>query len=434
MPDSKVRSLRHKVVDGKPVIAKHAVGGVDGFTLICRPPTNGAKIGPRSWVLRYVIGKKRKEKSFGSYPSISLADAKKLARDWRLSLQKGNDPREEERKQAAEQKIREGQLTPFKVCAKTWVDTRISRSDVSQKDYLKRYRAVEKYVFPDLAEKAVSEIETKHILEPLEKIWKKMTPSAWKIQGALRQILDRAEVDGLREGPNPARWANNLSTYLPHPDSIHTGSHQASLPWEEVPGFVQKLIQSDRTPSKCLLFHILTVARSETSTMAAWEQIDLKRRIWHRPKEIMKAVRSKGGTKRYPHDVPLPESVIDFLLTLPTAKTKEGLIFRAPLGGRLYDAHLSDEIEKCGYSRKDATPHGFRTSFKTWSLDKTNYGENITEKAMAHKVGEEVRNAYVRTELIERRRPLMNEWAKWCFKGEPVEVAKVIPIGKGGKK
>ena len=177
------------------------------------------------------------------------------------------------------------------------------------------------------------------------------------------------------------------------------------------------------------MLHILTVGRSETICLAAWEQIDFDNKVWNRPPEIMKAVQTKKGSVRYPHSQPLSDSTIEFLLSIKGQKfdkgyvSEEGLIFRGSKGGRIYDVHLSDCIPGLGYKRKKVTVHGFRSSFKDWSLDdpmNRNFGELITEKCMAHQIGDEVRNTYAATEFVTRRRPIIDEWCKHCFSGKPV--------------
>jgi integrase len=436
MPDSKIRSLRHKVVNGIPKPAKWFVGGVAGLALICEPPKGEANIGPRYWVLFYSINGKREEKFLGSYPSISSANAKVLSRDVRLQLAQGDDPRELDRQQAKEIKIREGLLTPFKVASKKWHDVQIARPNVSTQDYQKRYRAIKKYITPILGDMPISEIETKEVLHALETIWRKMPPTAWKIRGALKQIFDRAEVDGIYDGKNPARWGNHLELLLPHPDSFHKTKNQPSLHYNDVPEFFNKLMQLETVGAKALMLHILTVGRTETNCQAEWEQFDFQKKIWQRPAEIMKSVNGK----KLPHTQPISDSTVKFLESIRGKTLKkgsissEGRIFNAPKGGKIYNPELQKIIPELGYSTEDVVPHGFRASFKDWSLDETNYGELVIEKCMAHNVGDESRNAYVRTEFIERRRPAIEERAKWCFEGEPVKAAKVIPIGKGGKK
>jgi integrase len=441
MSDSKIRSLRHKIVNGVPTKDTHFVGLVDGLALICKPPKGDAKIGSRSWCLFYRIkGQKNpnqpKTKGLGGYPSTSTAEAVRKAQAWRSLLAQGIDPREEERKQVKQIKIREGQFTPFKVAAKKWHDVQIARPNVSTQDYQKKYRAVQKYVIPDLGDMPISEIETKDILHALETIWRKMPPTAWKIRGALKQIFDRAEVDGIYDGKNPARWGNHLELLLPHPDSFHKTKNQPSLHYNDVPEFFNKLMQLETVGAKALMLHILTVGRTETNCQAEWEQFDFQKKIWQRPAEIMKSVNGK----KLPHTQPISDSTVKFLESIRGKTLKkgsissEGRIFNAPKGGKIYNPELQKIIPELGYSTEDVVPHGFRASFKDWSLDETNYGELVIEKCMAHNVGDESRNAYVRTEFIERRRPAIEEWAKWCFEGEPVKAAKVIPIGKGGKK
>ena len=140
----------------------------------------------------------------------------------------------------------------------------------------------------------------------------------------------------------------------------------------------------------------------------------------------MKGVRIKGITVKQPHTQPLADWTVDWLQSIKGQKleggsiSKEGRIFNATKGGRLHNAALSGLIPKLGYSRDEVTPHGFRSSFKNWCIEQSNYPELVTEKCMAHKIGDEVRNSYARTEFVDKRRPVMEQWCNWCFT-EPVK-------------
>lgn len=424
MSDSKIRSLRHKVVGGVPKKAKYFVGGVTGLALICKPPSSDdVKIGARAWRLFYQFNGKQKEKWFGSYPNVSASNARALSREWKLRLAQGIDPREEEQEKAKQLKRKQKYQIPFSVAAENWRDFQIALPNRTSQDYQKKFNAVERHMFPILGNRPIGDIEYEEGLEALRTIWEEKPPTAWKIQGAMKQIFDRA---GLKDKQNIFRWKDNLDENLPHVNEIHTTKNQPALDYNEMYWFVQKLMQHESVAAKALLLHILTVGRDETICLAEWNQFDFKKKQWNRPAEIMKGVRIKGITVKQPHTQPLADWTVDWLQSIKGQKleggsiSKEGRIFNAPKGGRIHNAALSGLIPKLGYSRDEVTPHGFRSSFKNWCIEQSNYPELVTEKCMAHKIGDEVRNSYARTEFVDKRRPVMEQWCNWCFT-EPVK-------------
>ena len=432
MSDSKIRSLRHQTVNGVDKFKVHFTGLVDGLALKCNPPQQDetgnplSTTGSRSWVLYYSIGGKATTKGFGTYPSTSTAEAVRRGQEWRSVLARGIDPREEGKEKTKQLKLKQKYQKPFSVAAKDWHDWQIARPNTRKRDYTSKYGLIKKHMLPELGDRPIGSIEYEEGLSLLKAIWEKIPPSAWKVQGGCKQIFDRA---GLKGEKNIFQWTGNLDEDLPHPDEFHQRVKLPSLHWRLVPELIEKLQDYETIGAKALMLHVLTVGRSETICLAAWEQIDFDNKVWNRPPEIMKAVQTKKGSVRYPHSQPLSDSTIEFLLSIKGQKfdkgyvSEEGLIFRGSKGGRIYDVHLSDCIPGLGYKRKKVTVHGFRSSFKDWSLDdpmNRNFGELITEKCMAHQIGDEVRNTYAATEFVTRRRPIIDEWCKHCFSGKPV--------------
>ena len=442
MPESKIRSLRHVEEGGKRKKKPWFVGHVEGLALLCRPPKldeNGkpkSKIGPRSWVYYFPVEgqpNKRASKGFGGYPSTPTTVAVAKAREWKSKLEQGRDPREEEQELKNQIKRNLKLRKTFSEAAQDWHDFQIARPNRSSQDYKKKFNAIKKHMFPILEKRQIGSIKFEEVVEALRTIWEVMPPTAWKIQGAMRQIFEHA---GLKDEQNVARWKDNLDQILPHPDEFHEEQQRPSLNWQLVPEFMEKLQDYETIGAKALMLHILTVGRSETTCLAEWEQFDFERKIWFRPKEIMKAVQIKGKSVKFPHEQPITDSVINFLLSIKGQEfaegyvSEEGLIFRGSKGDRIYDDHLSRVVPEIGYNREDVTPHGFRQSFKNWSLEKSHYGELITEKCMAHQIGDSVRNRYVGTEFTEKRRPCIEDWCNWCFEGNQGLKGNVTPISE----
>ena len=319
MSDSKIRSLRHQTVDGIDKYKEHFVGLVDGLSLKCNPPKKDkdgkaqSKIGSRSWILHYSSGGKAMTKGLGGYPSTSTAEAVRKAQAWRSKLEQGIDPRKEEEEKAKRIKRNQGFQAPFSVATDNWLNVQIAKPNRSTQDYQKKYNAIKKHMFPILGKRPIGNIDFEEVLNALRTIWESTPPTAWKIQGAMRQIFEHA---GLKGDQNVARWKDNLDQKLPHPDEFHEAKQQPSMNWRLIPEFVEKLENHETIGAKALILHILTVGRSETICLAEWEQFDFENKIWHRPKEIMKAVQSKGRSVKYPHDQPISDATIEFLLSI----------------------------------------------------------------------------------------------------------------------
>ena len=186
MPDSKIRSLRHKVVNGIPKTNKKAVGGVAGLKLICEPPKGDAKIGSRYWVLFYSFNGDRREKNYGSYPTNTSANVKELARELRHKLAQGIDPREEEREKAKLSKRKQKYQIPFSVAAENWRDFQIALPNRTSQDYQKKFNAVERYMFPILGNRPIGDIEYEEGLEALRTIWEEK-PKYLSLERQLRR-------------------------------------------------------------------------------------------------------------------------------------------------------------------------------------------------------------------------------------------------------
>jgi integrase len=252
------------------------------------------------------------------------------------------------------------------------------------------------------------------VVKILEPIWSSKTETATRLRGRLEQVLDWATVRGFRHGDNPARWKGHLDKILAKPGKLAKIEHHPALPYLDMAQFMVDLREKEGVAARLLEFTILTAARSGESRGATWSEINLSATLWTIPGERMKAGKE--------HRVPLSASALEILRNLPRTPDTD-LIFPAPRNGQLSDMAMTAIMRRMGLS---AVPHGFRSTFRDWCAECTNYPRDVAEMALAHAIGNKVEAAYRRGDLIEKRARLMSDWAKFCNtinKG-----ADVVPI------
>lgn len=411
LSDVQVRRLTHGVVKGtgrtskkvgEPCPAYHAVGGVSGLLLQCRPPEGDNKVGARSWILRTVVGTKRRDMGLGGYPDVTLSMARQKAREFKEMIAQGLDPIKE-RQEARSLLIKEqAKAVTFKDLSKEYI-TKKSKELKNARGVQKLTSHLTTYVYPALGNMIVADIERAHVMKVLEPIWEDKTETASRIRMTLERILDLGGVKGLRTGDNPARWKGNLEMSLVAPNKLKKVKHYAALPTDDIKTFLEKLKEAEWMGARALEFIIYTAARSGEVRGATWEEIDFEAKLWRIPGERMKS----GKT----HTVPLSESAIKLLEAMPRASE---FIFFNNRGKALSDATISKSPKRIGY---DVTAHGFRSTFKDWARKHTGYADEVSELALAHVNDDKTRAAYARDELLDKRTLLMADWNNFCLNG-----------------
>lgn len=388
---------------------RHAVGGVPGLHLQVTPS------GARSWVLLLMIGGRRREMGLGGYPEVSLRDAREAARSARADVRDGRDPIGERR--AAKQSLMAAaaKRTTFKEAAEAFLAAH-EAGWANPKHRQQWANTLETYAYPIVGALAVADVELAHILKILEPIWATKTETAKRLRGRIEQVLDAAYTRGLIDGPwqNPARWRGHLDKMLAKPSRVAKTTHHKALPVDDASAFMGHLKQQEGMGARALEFAILTAARSGEVRGATWHEIDLAKAVWIIPAERMKARRE--------HRVPLSADAIALLKKL-TQLGGSDLVFPAPRGGMLSDMTLSAVLRRM---KVDAVPHGFRSTFRDWTAERTAYPGEVCEMALAHTVGSKVEAAYRRGDMFERRRRLMDDWA--AFLKSPAPKGNVTPI------
>ena len=263
----------------------------------------------------------------------------------------------------------------------------------------------------------VRDVGLPQVLAVLEPIWTTTNETAVRLRGRIELVLDWATARGLRDGLNPARWRGHLDKLLPKPSKVNNREHHAALPVGAVGAFMVRLRAAEGMGARALEFAILTAARSGEVRGATWAEIDRDAKVWTLP-----AARMKAGKE---HRVPLTAEALALLDALPKVAGTE-LVFPAPRGGALSDMTLLAVLRRLDVP---AVPHGFRSTFRDWAAERSNYPRDVAEMALAHAIGDKVEAAYRRGDLFEKRRLMMADWAAFLAHGE--KPANVVPLRAG---
>lgn len=362
--------------------------------------------GTRSWLFRFQRRGRRHEMGFGPFPTVTLAAARQAALETKRLLHRGEDPLALRRAERAQ--VGAVLSETFDTVAEAYIVEHAPGWKHSGKSAAQWRASLATYAKPHIGTKPVREVTTDHILDILRPIWATKSATATRVRGRIEVILDAARVRGLREGENPARWKGHLALMLPAPARVHKVKHHAALPARELPSVIKELSKRSGTSVLALQFVSLTACRASEALGATWDEIDLSQAIWTIPAERIKAAR--------PHRVPLSKQALAIVREAST-KRRDGavLVFPGQRRGRpLSLTSLMKELHRCAES--NATVHGLRSTFRDWCADR---GEDrdLAEVALAHAVGDSTERAYARSDLLERRRKMMQRWADFTCSG-----------------
>lgn len=377
----------------------HAVGGVAGLYLQILPT------GGRSWVLRAMVAGKRRDMGLGGFPDVTLAGAREKARLARQAIDSGLDPIEERRRAKSALRAEGAKVVTFEEAAKAYVAAH-QAAWRNAKHRQQWENTLTTYAYPKIGKLSVHDIELAHVLSVLEPIWVSRTETATRLRGRIERVLGWAISRGYRDGPNPARWRDHLDQQLANPSRIAKAEHHSALPVNEMGGFMVALRKVAGTGARALEFAILTAARSGEVRGAKWVEIDLEDRVWTVP-----AARMKAGRE---HRVPLSPAAVAVLESLPRKAPIE-LLFSSVRGGQLSDMTLGAVLRRM---KVPVTVHGFRSTFRDWASEQTNYPRDAAEMALAHAIGDRVEAAYRRGDLFTKRRDMMDDWSAFVASRE----------------
>lgn len=364
--------------------------------------------GTKSWIFRYERGGRDRHMGLGPLADVSLAVARQKASACRKLLLEGIDPMEartDERRRRAEETAK---TVSFEECAKQFLSA-YEPTWRNPKHRAQWRSTLDHYVHPVIGHLPASAIDTGLVLKILEPIWHKKPETAGRVRGRIESILDWAKVGGFRTGENPALWKGHLEHQLPRRSRVRRVRHHPALPYSELPAFMGELRERPGRSARALEFSILTAARTGAVIGARWDEVDIREKVWTVPPE-------RAGTKivgqgARPRRVPLSDRVVGILELLPRQDGNPHLFVGAEPGEALSNMAM---LELMREMRPGYVPHGFRSTFKDWSSETTNYPREVSEAALWHVVADKVEAAYRRGELFNKRRRLMDEWARYC--------------------
>jgi integrase len=369
-----------------------------------------------SWLLRFMRDGRERWLGLGPLRLVGLKEARIRARDEQRKLKiDGIDPVEDKKAAKAARALAAAKAMTFVDAAKAYHLQHEAkwRNAKHSAQFLSTLKA---YAFP-IGNLPVAAIDTGLVLKCIEPIWQTKTETASRVRGRIESVLDWATVRGYRTGDNPARWKGHLAEVLPSRGQIAKVEHHAALPWRELPTFMSELRTREGSAARALEFAILTAARTGEVIGALWSEIDFETATW-----VVPAGRMKGSRE---HRVPLSARAVELLQDLPREDGDEHVFLGAQRGGGLSNMALAAVLKRMG--RGQITVHGFRSTFRDWAAETTNFPNHVVEMALAHVVGDRVEAAYRRGDLLTKRRQLAEAWTRFCT-SPPVVGGTVVPL------
>lgn len=371
--------------------------------------------GARSWIFRFTLRGRSREMGLGSLITINLSEARETAREARQQLREGVDPIEARRARLDAAAAAAMPRTTFAECAASFITA--NAPEWKNAKHVDQWRnTLATYAHPRLGKRPVADVDTDAVVSVLEPIWTTKTETATRVRQRIEAVLDYAAVRRLRSGENPARWGGHLDMLLPKPTKVRKVEHHAALPYADAAGFMAELRAQPGIGARALEFAILTAARTGEVIGATWAEVDLDAKVWTIPGERMKAGRE--------HRVPLCARTVDIVKGVAGDKT--GWLFPGQ-GGKKPLSNMSLAAVLKRMDRGDITAHGFRSTFRDWASETTNYPHEVVESALAHTIKSKTEAAYRRGDLIVKRAQLMAAWAAYCAR-DPNQTAKVVPM------
>jgi integrase len=421
----KIARLTQKQVEhAKPPKRRDAVLLADGGNLYLQATRSNDGNISRSWIFRYQDGFKpngkprRHDLGLGPLHTFGLADARQRALELRQQIKLEVDPLESKRQTRRARLARQAEAAravTFEECAEMYLQQHSKRWK-NAKHRAQWASTLKTYAYPIMGNLNVADIEVAHVQKALAPIWHTIPETASRVQKRIENILDFAKASKFTKGDNPARWSGHLKQLIgPPPKKI---KHHAALPYQNVPEFVTELRARRSTSALALEFTILTAARTAETIGAAWDEIDLGAETW-----LIPAMRMKAKAE---HKVPLTDRAVEILQATP--KPHSGLIFHGGNGKPLSNMAM---LELVRGMRPGVTTHGFRSSFRDWAAERTNFPRDVVEMALAHTISNKVEAAYRRGDLFEKRRRLMEQWERFLAKSLAAEGGKIISIKRG---
>jgi integrase len=371
----------------------------DGGGLYLQVSRNGS----RSWIYRFKQNSRARDMGLGSLTTVSLATAREMAAECRRKRLAGIDPIEHRQTDRREAQLAAARSMTFDQCRDAFIEAH--RAAWRNAKHRGQWTAsLATYVTPVLGPLLIQSVDVGLVMKALEPIWSTKPETAARVRGRIERVLDWAKVRGFRQGENPARWRGHLDALLPAHRSVRKVKHHAALPYSEIGTFMAALKTRAAVAARALEFTILTAARTGEVLGARWEEIDFQGKMWVVPPSRMKSGRE--------HRVPLSRAAVSVLKEMQ-ARHQDALVFPGDRHGKPL-SNMAMLMILRRMDRADLTAHGFRSTFRDWAAECTNFPREVAEAALAHLVGDKVEAAYRRGDLFEKRRRLMDAWAAYC--------------------
>jgi integrase len=407
--------LTAKKVERTKTPGRYRCGLVRGLYL--QVSDNGAK----SYVLRFERHGRERMMGLGSAADFSLKEARERARVARQLLADGVDPLDQKQASRAAAKLSAARRLTFRDAAQRYFDQNEKRwrSASHREEFL---RSLEAYAYPVIGGTDVAAIEIADILHILEPVWPTKTTTADRVRARIAAVLDWCVVRGHRPpGTNPAAWKGHLDQVLPPVRKVAPVAHHPAMDYRQVPQFVAKLRQLGGVAAKALQFLILTAGRAGEIANATWYEIDFDGKTWTIPADRMKGHRE--------HRVPLTPAALDLLRELPRDPGNPHVFIGARSGAALNKMAMTDVMTRLG-QHGVITIHGFRSSFSNWAHEQTAHASHTIEISLAHQIGNETERAYRRSDMVAKRRQLLEAWSRFCM-SPPAQVSGDVVTLRG---
>jgi integrase len=387
----------------------------------------------KSWLLKYSIDKRPRAMGLGSAFDFTLAEAREQRDDLRKLIKRSIDPLEQKAVEKQAKKIEDAKAITFRAAADRLIASK--RKGWKNEKHAAQWAATLKtYAYPVIGDLPVQAVDTGLVMKILDPIWSTKTETASRVRGRIESVINSAKAYGEFVGENPARWKGNLDHTLAKTSDVASVQNQAALAYAELPAFLKDLHAREGIAADALLFQILTASRPGNALGARWTEIDRNAAVWTIAGENMK------GKKE--HKVPLSAAALAVLERMEKIRRGEFIFYSTDTGRVLSDAATGALVDRMNaanaaagrakwidpQSGKAIVPHGFRSTFRTWAGDKTNFPREVVEKALAHLVGDETERAYDRGNLFEKRKDLMEAWAAFATREHSADVLAFAPL------
>lgn len=362
-----------------------------------------SEAGTKSWVLRYTRHGKAREMGLGALHTVGLAEARVKASDYRKQLHEGMDPIEARRAKRVTEQVAAARALTFDQCSERYIEAH--RAAWRNEKHVAQWSATLKtYASPVFGALPVDAVDTSLVLKVLAPIWTVKTETAKRVRGRIESVLSWATVQKLRAGDNPARWRGHLDELLASPDKVAKVEHHAALHYTRIGAFMQQLRAEQGTAARAVELIILTAARTSEVFNATRDEFDLDAAVWTVPPG-----RTKAGRQ---HRVPLSKPALDLLAGTASDQGADFVFPGAKEGRPLSNMAGLQLLKRMGHG--GLTVHGFRSTFRDWAAEQTNFPREVSEAALAHVVKDKTEAAYFRGDLLEKRARLMAAWAEYC--------------------